>query len=461
VVYDAKMIEEIIRVYAMAYSSGALRENQMHIGKRAAMLVQILVKTALHIHIEQACGLKVSVQKIIKRYYFSSLYDRANALLYPVLKMAYPERETYKYQGLMATCFDYAYKEFLGKEVLARIKEGKSKGYPIHQYIPDPVLRNRCVYYILLLANYIAAKECSVQEAKEPARELLDRLIEIKAPGMVDSAFCWSQWNQYTAEIEAIHYGEVKLGSQRIGDGYILQDGTAGLSENGLATLLGMDQRAMFMIGKNGLPKKLNDFLEADEKLEMFPVKVMASCPYKDRQINFYPVSSIELLLRAYSSAMIAGALQKNQQHIGRKSIQVQTTLIRCVLASLISEACGLGSKIQEKMEKTFRKDFFIQERHLLGSALRIQSPKLDSKKQQALVAKSFGFGYEDAFTKEEYKRLQGKAYPLHQHIENPQTRSKLSQYLFLLSGQILVQDDSLAKARIHARDLFQRIAKE
>ena len=70
VVYDARMIEEIIRVYAMAYSCGALRENQIHIGKRSAMLVQILVKTALHIHIEHACGLKVSPQKIVKRYYF-------------------------------------------------------------------------------------------------------------------------------------------------------------------------------------------------------------------------------------------------------------------------------------------------------------------------------------------------------------------------------------------------------
>lgn len=54
VVYDASIIEEIIRVYALAYSSGALRENQIHIGKRASMLVQILVRTALHIHIEHA-----------------------------------------------------------------------------------------------------------------------------------------------------------------------------------------------------------------------------------------------------------------------------------------------------------------------------------------------------------------------------------------------------------------------
>ena len=68
VVYDASIIEEIIRVYALAYSSGALRENQIHIGKRASMLVQILVRTALHIHIEHACGLKVSVQKTVQRY---------------------------------------------------------------------------------------------------------------------------------------------------------------------------------------------------------------------------------------------------------------------------------------------------------------------------------------------------------------------------------------------------------
>jgi len=305
-------------------------------------------------------------------------------------------------------------------------------------------------------------------KSQRAAREMVERLIEIKASGLVDPVSSLNQFEfmkddedalLHASEIKAMHYGEVKLGSERIGDGYILQDGTAGLSENSLAKLLDMNRQSMNAISLHGLPQNLQNFIEADEKLEMFPIKISATYPCKDRKINFYPVSSIELLLRAYSNALIAGALQKNQQHIGQKSIQVQTTLIHSVLASLICEACGLNPKVQQNLEKTFRKDFFTQERQLLSHALRLQNPEMDSKKQQALVAKSFCFGYEDAFTKEEYHGLQGKPYPLHQHIETPQTRTKLSQYLFLLSGQIMVNSHSLSLAREDARNLLQRMS--
>ncbi|NUM36522.1 MAG: hypothetical protein HUU50_18425 [Candidatus Brocadiae bacterium] len=119
-----------------------------------------------------------------------------------------------------------------------------------------------------------------------------------------------------------------------------------------LLFFLGVDHMAIAKIVKNGLPQKLQNFLEPEEKLEMFSVKVLAKCAYKDRTIHFYPVSSIELLLRAYSKALIAGILHKNQQHIGKKSIQVQTTLIRSVLASLICEACELNPRLN-KSSKT------------------------------------------------------------------------------------------------------------
>jgi hypothetical protein len=54
VVYDAKTMEEIIRTYSLAYAHDGLREHQLHIGERSSILVNIFVKTALHVIIEDS-----------------------------------------------------------------------------------------------------------------------------------------------------------------------------------------------------------------------------------------------------------------------------------------------------------------------------------------------------------------------------------------------------------------------
>jgi hypothetical protein len=63
VVYDAQTMEAIIRAYALAYAHGALRENQIHVGKQTSSLLSILVKTSLHTVIEEACGFTPQVPK--------------------------------------------------------------------------------------------------------------------------------------------------------------------------------------------------------------------------------------------------------------------------------------------------------------------------------------------------------------------------------------------------------------
>ncbi len=68
-VYDSKSIETIIRGYALAFASNALRANQKHIGKRCSILACALVKSAVSNVIQQVCHFTPKVQKTIQRNY--------------------------------------------------------------------------------------------------------------------------------------------------------------------------------------------------------------------------------------------------------------------------------------------------------------------------------------------------------------------------------------------------------
>ena len=92
-VYDVATMEEIIRAYAVAYTAGALRKNQLHIGKRCAELLTMLIKSSLRMRIEYACGFEPQPQNIVQRYHRDSIYHRANDLLFSALKLAYPGRD--------------------------------------------------------------------------------------------------------------------------------------------------------------------------------------------------------------------------------------------------------------------------------------------------------------------------------------------------------------------------------
>ena len=69
IVYNSNFIESFIRGYALALANDALRENQVHIGKRCVILQSALVRTALEVAIKQACGLSPNIQKTAQQHY--------------------------------------------------------------------------------------------------------------------------------------------------------------------------------------------------------------------------------------------------------------------------------------------------------------------------------------------------------------------------------------------------------
>ena len=66
IVYEAKIIENMIRGYALALASDMLRENQKHIGKRCVFLLSSLIRTALEAAIAESCGMVPQVQKLAR-----------------------------------------------------------------------------------------------------------------------------------------------------------------------------------------------------------------------------------------------------------------------------------------------------------------------------------------------------------------------------------------------------------
>ena len=154
---------------------------------------------------------------------------------------------------------------------------------------------------------------------------------------------------------QAIHYGELEIISGVVGDCYILNDSRCVMSENGLAILLETNRQSLNSISLKGLPQNLRQFLEPGEQLEAQVVKVTAAnSRYRGRCINFYPAAAIELLLRVYAFALLAGKLQKNQRQIGRNCLHLVISLTRFAFEILIIEACGLKAKLREAMQRQF-----------------------------------------------------------------------------------------------------------
>ncbi len=69
VVYNSATIESLIRSYALAFINDGLRQNQIHIGKRAVALLISLIRTALEAAIKEACGLRPEIQKTAQKHY--------------------------------------------------------------------------------------------------------------------------------------------------------------------------------------------------------------------------------------------------------------------------------------------------------------------------------------------------------------------------------------------------------
>jgi hypothetical protein len=263
-----------------------------------------------------------------------------------------------------------------------------------------------------------------------------------------------------------LYYGNINISSEIDCDGYILENGEAGLSEKGAASLLGINRRGLLKIGKNGIPNKLKRFMESDEILNIFPVKVMAKdSPHVNRNINFYSVESIELLLRVYALGLVNGVLQKNQLHIGKRAVIVQHGLVKSTLSAIIRNSCGLKIEILKKLRKDFKSKYLEKELIFIKSVLSYKFPNINKNQHRSYIIQSFKNVYKNILTEEEHETIKlKKSYPLYKNIENTKIQNILSQYFLSLSSQILLNKPnfsfSMSKTNEYI-DYVKNISKE
>lgn len=154
---------------------------------------------------------------------------------------------------------------------------------------------------------------------------------------------------------KAVHYGQLEIIPGITCDAYVLDDGTPVMSERGTADLLGMKQSSLQSVTVTGVPKTLKPFISKDFSVTVTLVEVAAkNSPHKGRKITVYDSNFVESLMCAYAMAIGHNVLQKNQLHIGRRCVLLQSALVRTVLESAIKEACGIPAKIQETAQKHY-----------------------------------------------------------------------------------------------------------
>jgi very-short-patch-repair endonuclease len=155
---------------------------------------------------------------------------------------------------------------------------------------------------------------------------------------------------------EAIHYGKVELIPGIICDGYVLNDGTAVMSERGTADLLGMNQMALNRMKTTWPPKTLQPFIDHGLGMKTTLVKVVSqNSPYEGRKIVVYNTNLIEAIIRAYVMASAHSTLQKNQLHIGKRCSILVCALTRTALEVSIKQAAGLSIDIQKTAQQHYQ----------------------------------------------------------------------------------------------------------
>ena len=154
---------------------------------------------------------------------------------------------------------------------------------------------------------------------------------------------------------EAVYYGKVELIPGIICDGYVLDDDTAVMSERGTADLLGTSHKALQNVATTGVPKTLKPFIDEGLSVATTLIKVTAQkSPHKGRKIAVYSSCFIEAMMRAYAMAVGNNVLQKNQMHIGRRCVLLQSALVRTALEVAIKQACGLSPNIQKSAQQHY-----------------------------------------------------------------------------------------------------------
>ena len=154
-------------------------------------------------------------------------------------------------------------------------------------------------------------------------------------------------------ELKAVNYGKVELIPGIICDGYVLDDGTACLSERGTADLLGMNQGSFQRMTPNWPPKTLEPFV--NKGLSMTPklIQVIAkNSPYQGRNIVVYDSKFIGSIIRGYAMALAHHKLRPNQTHVGERCVILLTSLIDTTIYTAIQQACGITPNIQQTVQE-------------------------------------------------------------------------------------------------------------
>jgi very-short-patch-repair endonuclease len=156
-------------------------------------------------------------------------------------------------------------------------------------------------------------------------------------------------------EPTAVHYGQVELIPNIFCDGYVLDDGTAVLSERGTADLLGMDHAPLKRVVLNWPPKALNLFIDKDFIVVPNLVKVIASnSPHKGRNIVVYTAKMVEEFISVYALGYAHDVLRENQKHIGKRCVILLKALVRSALDTAIKQACGVKADIQQTAQQHY-----------------------------------------------------------------------------------------------------------
>jgi very-short-patch-repair endonuclease len=156
-------------------------------------------------------------------------------------------------------------------------------------------------------------------------------------------------------EIQAVHYGQVEIIPGIQCDGYMLDNGTACLSERGTADLLGMKHAPLQRVAPNWPPKTLEPFVDKGSSMAPKSVKVVAkNSPYKGRNIVIYNASFIESFICGYALALANDALRANQKHVGKRCVILQSSLVKTALETAIKEACGLPINVQTTAQQRY-----------------------------------------------------------------------------------------------------------
>jgi hypothetical protein len=128
-------------------------------------------------------------------------------------------------------------------------------------------------------------------------------------------------------EKQAIHYGQVEIIPGIQCDGYVLNDGTACLSERGTADLLGMKHAPLQRMAPKWPPKLLEPFVGKGFSMAPESIKVVAkNSPHQQRNIVVYSTSFIESFICGYALALANDALRPNQQHVGKRCVILQSS---------------------------------------------------------------------------------------------------------------------------------------